>query len=169
MDKPNEWVVVGRFGRTHGIKGKIVVHSFTEPKSNIIKYRDAWHMELRGNKTPVDILCLHEQGNNLLAQIKGYEQEELAKTLANITISVPSEQLEQLPSGEYYWHDLVGLHVTNKEGLDFGQVTDVMATGSNDVLIVDGNKRHMIPYLEQSILTIDMDNKQILVDWDYDF
>lgn len=170
MSKQAAWVVIGRFGRTHGIKGRILVHSFTEPKSNIMKYRNQWHIEKKGEFSPVDILSLQEQGNNLLAHIKGYEQENIAKMLTNTTIAVPGENLEKLPDGEYYWHDLVGMHVVNKEGLDFGVVTDVMATGSNDVLIVDGSKRHLVPYLlDQHVLSIDMDHQKIIVDWDFDF
>jgi 16S rRNA processing protein RimM len=55
--------------------------------------------------------------------------------------------------------------------VDFGKITDVFATGANDVVVAksdDGTER-LIPYIAQVVLEVDLDAKTMLVDWDADF
>ena len=52
VDNSTDWVVVGRFGRAHGIKGFITVHSFTEPRDNILRYTD-WHVYINKQWQPL--------------------------------------------------------------------------------------------------------------------
>jgi 16S rRNA processing protein RimM len=62
------------------------------------------------------------------------------------------------------------MKVINQQGQIFGQVVEVMPTGSNDVLVVQGEKRHLIPYLPgQFIIEINDESQTITVDWDMDF
>ena len=53
--------------------------------------------------------------------------------------------------------------------MDFGKITDVFATGANDVIVTTGDKERLIPYIAQVILEVDLDAKTMLVDWDADF
>ncbi len=46
--------------------------------------------------------------------------------------------LAQLQPGEYYWHELIGMQVVNSTGVSLGKVAEIMPTGSNDVLVVEG-------------------------------
>jgi len=163
------WVVIGRFGRPHGIKGFVTVHSFTEPRDNILRYTD-WHAFINNQWQPVKALCVEIHNKAIVAQIDGYPERELASRLTNIEIAVNKEQLAQLEPGEYYWHQLIGMQVVNEKGDVFGQVTEVMPTGANDVLVVEGEKRYLIPYLpDQFILNINDSERIITVDWDLDF
>ena len=169
MNNQANWVVLGRFGRPHGIKGFVTVHSFTEPRDNILRYTD-WHAFLNNQWQPVKLLCIEVHNKTIIAQIEGYPDRELVSRLTNIEIAVQKEQLAELEPGEYYWHQLVGMKVINQQGIPFGVVTEVMPTGSNDVLVVQGEKRHLIPYLPgQFIMDINDTEKVITVDWDVDF
>ncbi|HRD68942.1 MAG: ribosome maturation factor RimM [Legionella sp.] len=169
MNNQANWVVIGRFGRPHGIKGFVTVHSFTEPRDNILRYTD-WHAFINNQWQPVKALCVEIHNKAIVAQIDGYPERELASRLTNIEIAVNKEQLAQLEPGEYYWHQLIGMQVVNEKGDVFGQVTEVMPTGANDVLVVEGEKRYLIPYLpDQFILNINDSERIITVDWDLDF
>jgi 16S rRNA processing protein RimM len=85
-------------------------------------------------------------------------------------IFVSHEQLPKAASGEYYWSDLVGLHVENTEGVDFGGITGLLETGANDVIIVQGERERCIPFLQgQTVLSIDLNADKMIVDWDADF
>ena len=88
----------------------------------------------------------------------------MAKTYTNIDICINREQLPKLPKGEYYWSDLEGLTVINKSGKKLGTVDHLIATGSNDVLVLENNI--MIPYIDDVILEIDLKEKIIQVDWE---
>lgn len=169
MSNQENWIIVGRFGRPHGIKGFVTVHSFTEPRDNILRYTD-WHAYIDKKWQPIKLLNLEVQNKSIIAQIEGYPEREIVARLTNIEIAVQRDQLDELKSGEYYWHQLIGMNVVNSKGESFGKVTEIIPTGSNDVLVVEGEKRHLIPYLPgQFILDINNSQQLITVDWDLDF
>lgn len=169
MDKTTDWIVVGRFGRAHGIKGFVTVHSFTDPRDNILRYTD-WHAYIGKQWQPLKLLRVEINDKTILAQIEGYHEREQVADLTNIEIAIRREQLPTLKPGEYYWHELIGMNVVNQQGASLGKVVEIMPTGANDVLIVEGEKRHLIPYLpDQFIADINSSQRLITVDWDADF
>jgi 16S rRNA processing protein RimM len=163
------WVIVGRFGRPHGLKGYISVYSFTEPRENIQDYPN-WYVQLNGEWTPLTILNTEAHTRFIVAMVDGYQEREKVAQLTNLDIAIQSEQLPTLDSGEYYWHQLVGMTVVNTSGVLMGTVTEIMATGSNDVLVVTGEARYLIPYrVGAVVLEVSEDKRQITVDWDTDY
>lgn len=92
----------------------------------------------------------------------------------NAEIAVYAEQLPELPEGEFYWRDLIGMSVVTNKGYDLGVVDDLMETGSNDVLVVKANKKdafgqseRLIPFLTDSvILDVNHEERKVTVDWD---
>lgn len=169
MANDTDWVIVGRFGRPHGIKGFITVISFTDPRDNIMQYND-WHVRLNDKWQTLDLLNLDINHQLILTQVKGYQDREDVACLTNKDIAIKRDKLPVLAPGEFYWHELVGMQVKSTEGLLLGTVTELMSTGANDVLIVEGEKRCLIPYLPgRSIINVDNSQRVITVDWDMDF
>lgn len=165
----SEFVVVGRFGRPHGIKGFITVLSFTQPRDNLLQYTN-WHGFINKQWQPLNILHIEMNHKHILATVEGYASREKVAELTNVDIAIFQDALPELAPGEYYWHQLIGMQVTTKDGEILGQVIEIMPTGSNDVLVVMGEKRHLIPYLiDQFVINIDAANRIITVDWDTDF
>lgn len=169
MSNQENWIIIGRFGRPHGIKGYVTVHSFTEPRDNILRYAD-WHAYINYNWQPINLLSVEVHNKAIVAQVEGFPEREAVAHLTNVEIAVQKEQLAELEPGEYYWHQLIGMKVVNTKGELFGEVIEVMPTGANDVLVVQGEKRHLIPYLPgQFIIDINSSQHVITVDWDMDF
>ncbi|KTD67746.1 MULTISPECIES: ribosome maturation factor RimM [Legionella] len=169
MNNQENWIVIARFGRPHGVKGFVTVHSFTEPRDNVLKYAN-WHAFINNKWQPMKLLRAEVQNKSIIVQIEGYPERESVAYLTNIEIAIQRGQLATLEPGEYYWHQLIGMKVINQQGEPFGNVTEIIPTGANDVLVVEGNKRHLIPYLlGQFILDIDSKQQIITVDWDMDF
>lgn len=165
----DDWVIVGRFGRPHGIKGFVSVYSFTEPSDNILSYTD-WHVYLNNAWKSIKILSVQTHSKTIVAQIEGFPERESVARLTNCEIAIQKNQLAPLTAGEYYWHQLIGMKVVNQQEQEFGQVVEIMPTGSNDVLVVQGEKKHLIPYLPgQFIIKIDENSRTITVNWDMDF
>lgn len=169
MKNSSDWVVVGRLGRPHGVKGLISVYSFTEPRHNILSYPD-WYVFINGHRTVLKRLSAEEHTRFIVALLDGYPGREQVGLLTNLEIAVPASQLPELGSGEYYWHQLIGMTVMNTKGELLGTVTDMIATGSNDVLVVTGESRHLIPY-RYGVVVLDVSDhkRQITVDWDSDY
>ena len=169
MSDQEHWVVIGRFGRPHGIKGFISIYSFTDPRDNILSYSD-WHALINNAWQPIKLLSAQANNKNIVAQIEGFSERELVARLTNAEIAIHKKQLAPLAAGEYYWHQLIGMDVVGKQGQPFGTVVEIMPTGSNDVLVVQGDKRHLIPYLPgQFVVSVDDTTRVIVVDWDLDF
>lgn len=169
MDVQQDWVIVGRFGRPHGIKGLTSIYSYTEPMENILSYTD-WFVMLKNTWQPLKIDNIQFNNKAIIAQVEGFPEREDVAKLTNAVIGVRKEQLRSLKPGEYYWHQLIGMHVVNAQGQAFGSVVEIMPTGSNDVLVVEGEKRHLIPYLPgECVLEVDVATKRITVEWDLDF
>ncbi len=167
--KENEdWVVLGRLGRPHGVKGLITVYSFTEPRENLTNY--AWHVRLKNQWTRLNCLKVEEHTKHLVALIEGYQDREQVAELTNLEIAVKADELPELDAGEYYWHQLIGMTVVNLQGETLGQIIEVMPTGANEVLVVKGDKRYLIPYRYGAVvLEICAKKNQMIVDWDNEF
>lgn len=164
-----DWVIIGRFGRPHGVKGLVRVNSFTEPRDNIISYMP-WYASIHHQWQMLKLQKVETTHNGVLAKIEGYEDREQVAQLTNAEIAVKRAQLPELKPGEYYWHQLMGMQVTNQAGASLGKVTDILPTGANDVLVVVGEKKYLIPYvLDVFVLSVDVGQQTITVDWDVDF
>lgn len=163
----NNWVVIGKFGRVHGIKGLITVQSFTDPADNILSYQP-WHIKIKHKWCPIGIHHTQIAGNKIIVQVERYMTREEASLLTNLEIAVSRDMLPSLEQDDtYYHHDLVGLQVLNKKQEKLGTITEIMATGANDVIVVQGKMRILIPFVwHHFVLNIDMSKKQMIVDWD---
>lgn len=165
----DDWVIIGRFGRPHGVRGLIKVHSFTDPADTIVQYLP-WHVLVHDHEKLIAVSDVTVREKHILVSIENISDRTKVAEFTNLDIVMPNTRLPALANDEYYWHELIGMQVTNREAEDFGQVGEIIATGSNDVLVVEGDRRRLIPYLPgQFIDKIDRSHRQIIVDWDKDF
>lgn len=165
----NKQIIIGRIGSVYGVKGWLKIISFTEPAENIFTYQP-WQLFIQQKWQPVSVKNFNTHGTHLIVLLDLCTNREDARQYTGLEIGIFRQQLPNLPNNEYYWSDLEGLKVVNKEGYLLGTVDHLFATGSNDVLVITGKKKYLIPYLlDQFILHIDLNNQTILVDWDPDF
>jgi 16S rRNA processing protein RimM len=163
----NKNIPLGYISAIHGIKGWVKVHSWTRPMEAILDYQP-WL--LGDSKKPVKILDGRKQGKGLVACLPGIEDREKAVTLVGQQISVLREQMPATAANEYYWSDLEGLEVQTSEGFVLGKVERLLETGANDVLVIRGQREHLVPFVQgQYIINVDLDDGLIEVDWDPDF
>lgn len=162
-----EYVIIGKFASTFGIHGWIKVKAYTEFGANILDYHP-WYVQREQNTwTPIEVESSRIQGDAVMVKIANIDSPEQARLLTNSTIAIIRSQLPELEENEYYWSDLIGLTVIDQHGKTLGKVAFIMETGSNDVLVVKGEKEHAIPYLMGKVITsIDLDKQEIHVDWE---
>lgn len=168
--------VVGKLGSTYGIRGWLRIYSSTEQAESIFDYQP-WFLKIKGEWLPTELENWRHHNHEIIVKLKDVDDREAAQTLANVEIGVDLSVFPELEEGDYYWHDLIGCSVVNLEGYTMGTVTDMMETGSNDVLVVKANTKdafgkqeRLIPFLyEQVVKRVDLTTKTIEVDWDAGF
>jgi 16S rRNA processing protein RimM len=111
-------------------------------------------------------------GATLLAQLSGLPDREAAARLSGSDIGVPRSSLPPAGEGEYYWADLTGLAVVNREGVTLGVVTSIEDYGAHPVLRVapvQGTAVLLIPFVPAYVDRVDMPGRRIEVDWQPDY
>ncbi len=163
------FVVLGTVGSHHGIRGGLKIRSHTRPAAQIFEY-PVWKVGRPGNpdwKT-VEVGAFRQSGKHLVAQLSGYPDREAVKELVGCQIAVDRSWLEPLKDGEFYWLELIGLRVVNRQNVELGELTDMLETGANDVAVVtsgEGAKR-LLPWVTQVIDKVDLEAGALTVDWD---
>lgn len=164
----SEMVIMGRIVAPYGIFGWVKVQPDTEMLDGLLDYPEWWlGRENQWQKYEVETAKVHSA--TLLVKLKGVSDRDAAFALKSKQVAVPRGQLPVLDDNEYYWSDLIGLQVTNLQGVDFGKIVDVFETGANDVLVAKGDRERLIPFIDQVVLDVNRDAGTMQVDWDAEF
>ncbi len=171
--RQQDFVLLGRVSGVFGVQGWIKVHSDTAPRDNIFNYHP-WYLQVQGRWQPFELEAGRVHGKGLIARLAGCRDRDRAAGLVGSDIAIRREQLPPAGEDEYYWSDLTGLQVVTIEGKPLGTVTRLMETGANDVLVVrepgEQGRERLIPFLrEQVIRGIDLEKRELVVDWDPEF
>ena len=168
-------IVLGKVGRVHGVSGWVRLHSYTAPAENILDY-PLLRTELDGELRTLQIVASRRQPKGLLVHFGGYDSPEVSKALTGREVWVSSSELPDLESGTFYWHELIGLEVTNLQGELLGAVSGLLETGANDVLVVQPNERscdqreRLIPFLTGLVVKqVSVSDVSLVIDWDIDY
>ena len=186
---PDDAVEVGRVLDAWGVKGwvKVLPHS-SEPQALLDAL--AWYLQapearhrpgfsaFKGTvSVAIEQSKLHSDA--LVAKFEGLDDRNAAEALRGASIYLPRSAFPNTDPDEYYWVDLIGLAVVNREGQNLGEVRDLMATGPTSVLVVayategpDGQSvaaERIIPFVSAYVDAVDLPGRRITVDWQADY
>lgn len=158
-------IVVGRVGGVFGTRGWIKIFSYTRPRENIFDFT-TWELGSGESWKTFQLLDSRRQGKGLIAALSETRDRDGAAALVDCHISIARAQLPEIDDGEFYWSDLVGLEVINHDNKSLGRVVRLLETGANDVLVVEGEFQHLIPYVRNHyVLEVDLAGGRLCVDW----
>lgn len=177
---PADAIEVGRILDAWGIKGwfKVLSHS-ASPEALFSSKR--WYLQPseKGAKTFSGTVLLKvreakEHSDSIVACAQDVDDRSAAEALKGARIFIPRSSFPTAGDDEYYWVDLIGLDVVNREGVALGQVTDLLSTGPQTVLVVgfehEGKpQERMIPFVAAFVDGVDLPAKRITVDWQPDY
>ncbi|MCH9645465.1 MAG: ribosome maturation factor RimM [Proteobacteria bacterium] len=173
----NKRLLIGQINGLFGVQGWVKIFSHAHPRKNILTYKP-WHVQVEGVWTTLEVVKGREQGKTIVAQLKDVNDREIARSFIGTELYIKKSQLPKLPKGEYYWDELTGLEVVNCQNVVLGNIAYLVDTGSNQVMVINGkkespsrvdSKEHWVPYIEPFLISIDMDKRRVLVDWDENF
>lgn len=178
---PADAVEVARVLDAWGIKGWIKVLPYSASPEALFSSK-RWYLlpAERGARSPFEgavrlkIRQAREHADAVVASVQDLDDRNGAEALKGARIFVPRSSFPTPEAGEYYWVDLIGLAVVNREGVALGQVTDLLATGPQQVLVIgheaDGKpQERLIPFVDAYVDRVDLSAGQITVDWQPDY
>lgn len=163
-------VIMGRVAAAHGIRGWIKIQPYTEYLDSLVDYASWWIGHEHGPWREVKVEQCEVHNKTLAALLPDCPDRTAAEKLKGLLIAVPRSSLPQQRDDEYYWSDLIGLAVVNEAGVVLGTVVNLLETGANQVLSVQGESGEiLIPFVATAIKQVDVKNKTIRVDWSEDY
>lgn len=159
---------MGHVTAPYGVQGWIKVHPYTETDRALTGYA-TWWLGKNGTYTAYAVEEAKVHSGEVVAKLPGIDDRDAAFSLRGMEVAIPRAELPKPGRNEYYWSDLIGLNVVNTEGVAFGTVSSVLATGANDVLVVNGDQERLIPFLKHVIHKVDLERGTIIVEWGADY
>jgi 16S rRNA processing protein RimM len=157
---PEPTVVVGRITRAHGLKGEVAVLVISEVAG---RFGDGAVVYMEdGGALTVDASRTHR--GHLLVKFREVPDRTRAEQLRGKVLSVPESASPGLPEGSWWDHQILGCDVVTESGRALGTVGDVMHTAANDVWsAVAGDEETLIPALKDLVVSVDPEEKRIVV------
>ena len=184
---PADALEVGRIGDAWGLKGWFKVLSYASPPEALLSAR-RWHLRAAGRAPttvrPPDVLDIREvreHGDGIVAIAEGIADRSGAEALRGARIYIRRASFPQAGVDEFYWADLVGLEVANRDGIVLGEVIGLIDTGPHSVLRIappgaapdagasGAARERLIPFVSAYVDTVDLAGRRIVVDWGLDF
>lgn len=185
---PEDAVEVGRILDAWGIKGWIRVQAYSNDAQALFSAR-RWFLQpsLEGGPVPVrakplpqplKILAIRDHGDGIVANVQDVSDRNGAEALRGARIFISRAAFPSADPNEYYWVDLIGLSVVNRQGETLGQVIGLMDTGPHSVLRilppglvepVKPDQEKLVPFVSAFVDDVDMEQKLITVDWGLDY
>jgi 16S rRNA processing protein RimM len=161
-------VVLGRISGLHGVRGWVKVYSYTEPREAVLDY-DRWLLSSKGGWRAAEVAEGQRHGKTVIARLDGFVDRDQAAELVGAEIGVLREDMPEAEQGRFYWSDLEGLTVVHRDGTELGKVAYLLETGANDVLVVEGERERLIPFVMDKVIhDVDLQSGRIEVDWEWD-
>lgn len=161
-------VVLGRISGLYGVRGWVRVFSYTEPREAFLEYSDCL-LGANGEWQAARIAEGRKHGKTVIIRLLDVVERDAAAELVGKEIAVRRDELPDTKPGEYYWTDLEGLTVVHRDGSELGKVAYMLATGAHDVMVVQGDRETLIPFVpEKYVLDVNLSEGTIRVDWEWD-
>jgi 16S rRNA processing protein RimM len=186
---PDDAVEVGRIVDAWGIQGGFKVQPFSADPQALFSSR-RWFLKPPEGPAPkaagslrlprlLKITHAREQGAWVVARAQDVVDRNAAEALKGVRVFVSRQSFPSARDGEYYWVDLIGLQVFNRDGALLGTVSDLLDTGAHCVLRVQrpdappdaraDEAERLIPFVDAYVDAVDLSGRRITVDWGLDY
>ena len=174
---PADAIEVGRIADAWGIKGwfKVLPHS-AQPEALFSSKR--WLLQPPGaagsQAFRLAIREAKEHSDVIVASSEDVPDRNAAEALRGARVFVPRSSFPTAGDDEYYWVDLIGLAVVNREGVALGTVRELLASGPQTTLVLDAQEdgkpvERMVPFVAVFVDKVDLAGRLITVDWQADY
>lgn len=158
-------VAVAHVVRVRGLRGEVVADLLTDFPERFDGLKHLIALMPGGRRETLKLEDHWIQAARIILKFEGFDTVDAAKVLVGSELTVPESERVILDLDQYYDWELTGCRVEDVNGAVIGMVKEVLHTGANDVLVVDGAEReHLIPLADEICIEIDIARKLIRVD-----
>jgi 16S rRNA processing protein RimM len=151
------------------VRGWVKVDCFGAPSEALLQAKICF-VGTQEDWRRAEVAEIEQHGQRIALRLDGIADRDHAAQLRHKQVALERAALPPTASGEFYWHDLQGLQVTNLQGERLGLVADLIETGANQVLVVRGEGSEvLIPFLESIIHRVDVPGRALVADWQADY
>ncbi len=161
-----DYILVGRVVKPHGLKGEVKIIPFSGDPFNFSLFTDLL-LVAPDNQDEALYRVSHSrvQKKTAIVALDEIQNRNESELLAGYEVWARIDELPDLAEDEYYWHDLKGMQVALENGRQLGVVTNLLAGGAHDILVITGKGReYMIPAVNEFIIKIDYEAGKVVVD-----
>lgn len=159
-----ELVSIGRVVKPQGRKGELLVEPLSDRPGRFPSLRRVWVPAPGGGAREVAVRSCWPHKGRFVLKLEGVDSIDAAEAYRRVELRIGEEELEALPEGSYYHHQLCGLRVEDPEGRALGRVADLLETGAATVLVVRGGAAEMlIPLAESFVRRVDLAGGRLVV------
>ena len=155
-----EKIKIGKIVNTVGLKVEVKVYNYSD---SIEIYETIESIYVEDRLTVIE--NVRAQKNMVILKLEGADDRNAAEALRGKELYITEDDLPELPEGQYYVRDLIGMSVTEEDGNLLGHVTDVLQNTAQDIFEVESEngKKLLIPKVDQFVLDIDAEKREITV------
>jgi 16S rRNA processing protein RimM len=158
-------VAVAKVARVRGLRGEVVADLLTDFPERFDGLERLIALMPDGRRETLKLEDHWTQAERIVLKFEGFDTVDAAKTLVGSELTVPESERVILDDDQFYDWELTGCCVEDLAGSTIGVVKEVLHTGANDVLVVQGAEReHLIPLADEICTEIDIALKLIRVD-----
>jgi 16S rRNA processing protein RimM len=156
------WIAVGQVLGIYGSRGDLRVRPFSRDPQ---RFRELRRVHVGEAHHPAAIIHHRAHGDGLVLRLDTVRTRDDAHALIGAYLYVPEHEAVRLPEGEYFVHQIVGLRVVTTAGEALGSVKEVLATGSNDVYVVEGERGEvLVPATKEVLRQVDLGSGTLVVE-----
>lgn len=158
-------VAIGVVVKPQGRKGEVAVEPLSDRPGRFPSLREAWLPDGAGGARRVAVEACWPHKGRFVLKLAGIDSIDEAELLRGQELRIGEDELEALPAGSYYHHQLRGLRVEAAGGADLGRVDEIMETGAGaPVLVVRGQRGEtLIPLAQEFVQRVDLDHGLLIV------
>ena len=162
----NKKIPIAKIQAHQGLNGWLKVYSYSETKQKFSEYK--YFFIQKGNNTiRLDIEDI-SIGKSIKVKFKNFNCREDSQDYIGEEIFINEDQLDVLEANQFYWNELIGLTAYLNNWKKICIVSDIIETGSNDILVIKGEKEILVPYVfGESVMEVVVEEKKIIINEAY--
>ncbi|AVQ99024.1 ribosome maturation factor RimM [Oceanobacillus iheyensis] len=157
---------IGKIVNTHGIRGEVKVVRISDFEERFAVGNQVYAVKEKAAPVALTIAAHRIHKGFDLLQFEGYANINDVEHFKGGYLKITEEQLTELESGEYYYHEIIGCDVMTASGESLGVVKEILSPGANDVWVIKRPKEKdlLIPYIDEVVKEVSIENKKVVIE-----